>query len=296
MDSERKAGEPWLTEFEEWYITHHIGQLQPHSIAVAAYTEGRAKGIAAPPREPTHDQLRAMIDAYEDTTGERLPDADGEDYRIVRAMYDAAPTAAATPEPWDAIIETEEKAMPLVGERTLLQNIASHAWKSGYAQAKEEDRAPTAAATPERKWKSIPAECTHAYRCLNCGDRLAHPTPAAVEALREATIEECAKVCESFNDYDGGPGFNHGYAMCLRDSAARIRALAERDKEGAMSDTPVEAWLDKNMTYYNTAESERPVLASVSKRIWYHATDDMDSYPFSAVARAALAAPPAEGK
>lgn len=43
-------------------------------------------------------------------------------------------------------------------------------------------------------------------------------------------------------------------------------------------------WLDSNTTFYNTDESSAPVLASVSKRIWYHATDDTDSFPFSAVA------------
>ncbi len=49
-------------------------------------------------------------------------------------------------------------------------------------------------------------------------------------------------------------------------------------------------WLDRNTTFYNTDESAAPVLASVSRRIWYHATDDTESYPFSAVVRAALAA------
>lgn len=47
-------------------------------------------------------------------------------------------------------------------------------------------------------------------------------------------------------------------------------------------------WLDHNTTFYNTAESTGPVLAEVSKRIWYHATDDVTSYPFSEVARRAV--------
>ncbi len=33
-------------------------------------------------------------------------------------------------------------------------------------------------------------------------------------------------------------------------------------------------WLDNNTTHYLTAESDKPVLASVSEKIWYHATDD----------------------
>jgi hypothetical protein len=51
------------------------------------------------------------------------------------------------------------------------------------------------------------------------------------------------------------------------------------------------AWLNDNSTFYDTEgmSSAVPVLASVSKRIWYHATDDVDSYPFSDVMEAALA-------
>lgn len=33
--------------------------------------------------------LRAIIDAYEDATGDRLVDGDGEDYRIAGAIFDA---------------------------------------------------------------------------------------------------------------------------------------------------------------------------------------------------------------
>ena len=55
-------------------------------------------------------------------------------------------------------------------------------------------------------------------------------------------------------------------------------------------------WLDNNTTFYDvvsdgpescTSGPNIPVLASVSKRIWYHATDDQTSYPFSTVADAA---------
>ena len=45
------------------------------------------------------------------------------------------------------------------------------------------------------------------------------------------------------------------------------------------------AWLDNNSTF---CDNGKPVLAEVTKRIWYHATDDVDSYPFSAVIQAAL--------
>lgn len=66
---------------------------------------------------------------------------------------------------------------------------------------------------------------------------------------------------------------------------AELLARAERAEQERDA---LRAWLDSNTSYYNTAESERPVLASVSKRIWYHATDDIESYPFSVVARAAI--------
>jgi len=53
-------------------------------------------------------------------------------------------------------------------------------------------------------------------------------------------------------------------------------------------------FVDKNMTFYDVdADSlvdapNIPVLAQVSNRIWYHATDDTKSCPFSAVIDAAM--------
>jgi hypothetical protein len=47
------------------------------------------------------------------------------------------------PDPNDLIVDLERER-PLVGPRELLRRVASHAWKSGYAQAKEEERAPVA--------------------------------------------------------------------------------------------------------------------------------------------------------
>ena len=55
-------------------------------------------------------------------------------------------------------------------------------------------------------------------------------------------------------------------------------------------------WLDKNTTFFNVDHTEPvrganiPTLSSVSTRIWYHATDDTDSSPLSAVVDAAIAA------
>lgn len=51
-------------------------------------------------------------------------------------------------------------------------------------------------------------------------------------------------------------------------------------------------WLDKNMTFYDVNDGSHqnaPVLASVAKRVWYHATDDQESDPFTEVAARSVA-------
>ena len=56
----------------------------------------------------------------------------------------------------------------------------------------------------------------------------------------------------------------------------------------------VRNWLDNNTTFFDVDHTEKtkgsniPVLAYVSNRVWYHATDDTESYPFSAVAFEAM--------
>ena len=47
-------------------------------------------------------------------------------------------------------------------------------------------------------------------------------------------------------------------------------------------------WLDNHTTFYDNNESDAPVLVAASERIWYHASDDVESYPFSKVIEAAL--------
>ena len=74
---------------------------------------------------------------------------------------------------------------------------------------------------------------------------------------------------------------------------------AERQLAAARAELDeLKHWLDNNTTFYDvtpdtggaacTSGPNIPVLASVSKRIWYHATDDQKNYPFSAVALAAI--------
>ena len=43
-------------------------------------------------------------------------------------------------------------------------------------------------------------------------------------------------------------------------------------------------WLDNNTTFYDAnKDTDRPLLQSVSKRVWYHVTDNQTAYPFSEV-------------
>ena len=59
-----------------------------------------------------------------------------------------------------------------------------------------------------------------------------------------------------------------------------IAALIVQEHELAQAE--IFKWLRNNMTFYNTSETDRPVLADVSKRIWLHATDST-AYPFDKV-------------
>ena len=47
-------------------------------------------------------------------------------------------------------------------------------------------------------------------------------------------------------------------------------------------------WLNNHITFYEPNGHNKPALDSASKRIWYHATNDTNSYPFSDVIDKAL--------
>lgn len=94
-----------------------------------------------------------------------------------------------------------------------------------------------------------------------------------------------ARVC-AMNDPEG-----HSYTPQSSVSAATWMPhewVIEAIMLAAAESGRLRAWIDSNTTFYNVGESDGPVLASVSKRIWYHATDDTESYPFSAVAEKAV--------
>ncbi len=50
----------------------------------------------------------------------------------------------------------------------------------------------------------------------------------------------------------------------------------------------IKEWLDSNTTYYKPNGHNKPALDSVSAQIWYHATDDVKSYPFTKMMEVAI--------
>lgn len=93
--------------------------------------------------------------------------------------------------------------------------------------------------------------------------------PPAQPQVRELTDEEIIKLFAADSDW----------LKSIRAVIAADRAI--RPAEGM-------DWLDANTTFFDvtfpvTEGPNVPTLATVSKRIWYHATDDQDSYPFSKV-------------
>ena len=79
-------------------------------------------------------------------------------------------------------------------------------------------------------------------------------------------------------------------------TSERVRPLYASPKVApdVLKDAEHMQWLDKNTTFMDikkenpVALPNLPVLAAVSSRIWYHATDDITSYPLSAVIDAAM--------
>ena len=87
------------------------------------------------------------------------------------------------------------------------------------------------------------------------------------------------------------------YRKCADDAAMKHKV----ERDGLMEqvaaltkDAERMRWLDMTTTFFNVDHTEPirganiPILSSVSARIWYHATDDTESYPLSAVADAAI--------
>jgi len=119
-------------------------------------------------------------------------------------------------------------------------------------------------------------------------DRLADEVARQGSKLRVMLGED---VCNGFIVHD--PETTYRYEPeCVR--WKRELAESERARDADWADAErLRHFVDNNMTFYDVdadydVEGHNiPTLAQVSKRIWYHATDDITSYPFSAVIDAA---------
>jgi hypothetical protein len=85
---------------------------------------------------------------------------------------------------------------------------------------------------------------------------------------------------------DGGHLFKEAAERIAELESERSKIFTRwRNAEAALE--RVRVWLDNNTTF--CAEG-KVVLTHVSQRIWYHATDDTDSWPFTALMDRELAA------
>lgn len=84
-------------------------------------------------------------------------------------------------------------------------------------------------------------------------------------------------------------------ARCARDNATTLTAQYEAERDEAREALrAMRYWLDNNTIHYDVDPdwpvegNNMPVLQQVSNRIWYHATNDIRSWPFSEVIDAAI--------
>ena len=131
----------------------------------------------------------------------------------------------------------------------------------------------------QRNAADMIAEERDAY-AITCDALRAHQRE--VEAEREAA-HRCIKTLDEMVANLGAERDD------LRDD---IVQYIERDTERIEEMDALRSWLDNNMTHYNTSEAgARPILAELGKRVWYHVTDDTESFPFSAAIDAAKEKP-----
>jgi hypothetical protein len=153
----------------------------------------------------------------------------------------------------------------------------------------EVDGEPKATAAAEmaafREWAWNNTETPDAIGNMHGRDAAMYAWMARAKISRHAAAAEITALRERVKDVererDAEYNLRRNTNALLKDAIAR----AEAAKADAAR---LRKWLDNNTTHYNTAERESPVLASVSKRIWYHASDDMESWPFSAAIDAAM--------
>jgi hypothetical protein len=99
-------------------------------------------------------------------------------------------------------------------------------------------------------------------------------------------LEAAIEICAELNDQtEVGTAFDNAI-----DAIRAMKSTARPVDTQDAVDAKRYRTLRDNMTFYNTNESSGPVLASVSARIWYHATDNLE-YPIDAVIDALQSSP-----
>lgn len=134
------------------------------------------------------------------------------------------------------------------------------------------------------------------------GDNLCEYVPSgSLEALaqiidlakRGLAFDDAVMDCKGYDLFpDGTMRPAHGLGEWVKaEDYDKLHAAAEAAQAEIAA---LRNFVDKNMVFYDVdADSlvdapNIPVLAQVSNRIWYHATDDTKSCPFSAVIDAAM--------
>lgn len=121
---------------------------------------------------------------------------------------------------------------------------------------------------------------------------------AKAQALQEQVAQLADYVCPR-GDHQKRytyqkDGMEH-CVVCERDELDKKCGAAESALTAALErEKALRHWLDNNTTFYDVDAAwpigghNIPVLAQVSQRIWYHATDNITDWPFRAVIAAAL--------
>lgn len=166
-------------------------------------------------------------------------------------------------EPADEMVSACEEYLPGRFSAMQWRSILRRAW----------DAAPAPAPEPPQDYAAM-SDALWAKGC-------------AARYLRERVVEAARDALAAAMPSEGADAALAYAAEHTRAEAGEARAEANaKDAEG------LRTWLDNNTTFYDIAPGEEcvPVLSSVSKRIWYHASDNLTDYPFSAAIDAARGA------
>lgn len=109
----------------------------------------------------------------------------------------------------------------------------------------------------------------------------------------EISVEDCQDFIRRYPEPP--PHWSKEFAAWNRNRASIIAHLrhlqkVEAELEKCRRDAERYRWLEKNISYYNTSDASRPALQDVSKRIWYHASDNIDDRTLSATIDRAISA------